>query len=30
MVYPCLSVRGVIPAGAIVKQKESYLMEPMD
>lgn len=29
-VYPCLSVRGVIPAGAIVKQKESYLMEQLD
>jgi NDP-sugar pyrophosphorylase family protein len=27
MVYPCLSVRGVIPAGAIVKQRESNLME---
>ena len=28
IIYPCLSIRGVIPAGSIVKPKESYLIEP--
>lgn len=27
IIYPCLSIRGVIPAGSILKQKEPYLIQ---